>query len=54
MMHRVLTRAGAVMIGTGTIALVVSNGQLARVSVAAIVSGFLLMILDVNLARYGN
>jgi hypothetical protein len=54
MMHRVLTRAGAVMIGTGTIALVVSNGQLARVSITAIASGLIVMALDANLARYGN
>jgi hypothetical protein len=54
MMHRLLTRAGAVMIGTGTIALVVSNGQLARVSITAMACGFLLMVLDSNLARYGN
>ncbi len=53
-MHRLLTRAGAVMIGSGTIALVVSNGQLARVSITAIASGLIVMVLDANLARYGN
>jgi hypothetical protein len=52
MMKRTLTRAGAVMIGAGAVALAFE--QLATVSVTAIACGFLLMVLDSNLARYGN
>jgi hypothetical protein len=54
MMKRTLTRVGAVMIGAGAIALALSNGELARVSITAMACGFLLMVLDANLARYDN
>lgn len=54
MMKRTLTRAGAAMVGLGIAAIVLSNGQLARVSITAVACGLLLMALDANLARYGN
>jgi hypothetical protein len=54
MIHRLLTRAGAVMIGLGITTLVISNGQLARVSITAVACGLLLMAIDANFARYGN
>lgn len=54
MMKRTLTRTGAIMVGLGIAAIVLSNGQLARVSITAIASGLIVMALDANLARYGN